>query len=247
MHQLETELRAVEMELSSQLEARKQRLEQMRTESTSLEKENEKLKRDMRDLVIEKQVLADNIPSAMMVGDTNVGEDANRGCSDGNRSCTTAVSVHQGVSAATGAHNSSGHKPENHGAHDPGTEEALRNLEAQVKEMRKTVQEQETNLHTVHGYVTVAVHPHTYCWRRTKRHTPDTCCLHFLTVALFSNGNCRMAADSLTRPAAPESIHTTCTNCIHNLSTLDKILTLAVSNMTAVSSKSSVIGFACRW
>lgn len=168
MHQLEKELHVVEMELSSQLEARKHRLEQMRTESTSLEKENEKLKRDMRDLVIEKQVLADNIPSAMMVGDTDGGEDANRGCRDGNRSCTATVSVHQGVSTE-----SRQNTPENHGAHDPGTEEALRNLEAQVKEMRKTVQEQETNLHTVHGYVSLLLSAQpTYCWRRTKRHTP---------------------------------------------------------------------------
>ena len=58
--------------------------------------------------------------------------------------------MHQGVSTE-----SRQNTPENHGAHDPGTEEALRNLEAQVKEMRKTVQEQETNLHTVHGYVSL--------------------------------------------------------------------------------------------
>ncbi len=224
----------VEMELSSQLEARKHRLEQVRTESTSLEKENEKLKRDMRDLVIEKQVLADNIPSATMVGDTNGGEDANRGCSDGNRSCTTTVSGHQGVSTE-----SRQNTPENHGAHGPGTEEALRNLEAQIKEMRKTVQEQETNLHTVHGYVSLLLFTLLYLLLASYKtsHTIH-CCFHFLTVALFSNSICRMN----------EFTHTTCTYLSIIYPHCDKILTLTVdNNMTAVSSKSSVIGFACRW
>jgi len=62
MHDLEQKLKQMENELSSQLEARDQSLKQMKHEAELLEQNNERLNRELRDLIIEKQVLDANQP-----------------------------------------------------------------------------------------------------------------------------------------------------------------------------------------